>query len=97
VRPKPLEIIGALLLLLIRGTLLWFLIPLAALVWMLTLEWARRKGASLGAFLGWMDINMNFLLGRGPLRPFFRGLTFTWVPFAERAGVTHRIGKWDLV
>lgn len=85
------------LLLVIRGLLLWLLVPTGFLIWMVTLQWALRNRVSLGSFLGWLDNNLVYGLQRGPLRLFFRKPTVRWIPAKCRSEVTHRIRGVDFV
>lgn len=94
-RPNALGAIGALLFLIVRGALLWFIVPLGALVWLLSFQWIGRERVSLGAFLGWLDNNFAFALVRGLFRPAFPTSKIAWIPARERSQVTHRIGWTD--
>lgn len=82
-------------LLLIRGVLLWVVIPVAACAWLPAALWLRRRGVRLGHFLGWVDLNLIAFLARGALRPFFRAPP-AWVPADAMAEVTHRVTGLDL-
>lgn len=88
--------LALLVLLFIRGVLLWLLVPLGFVVWVLGAVWLIGRGATLGKFLGWLDSNFIIILERTLLRPFFAEPTHPWVPFADIAGVTHRVGPLDL-
>jgi hypothetical protein len=57
-------------LLLVRGLLLWLVIPIASLVWLVLCVWLLRKGVGLRQFLGWVDLNSVAFLQRSILRPF---------------------------
>lgn len=74
---KFLEMTGQLLFLVIRGILLWILIPFAFLAWVLMHSWAQR--ASLRQATCWYDANLSLLLAKGLLRPQIR--TVGRVPF----------------
>ncbi len=82
-------------LLLIRGVLLWAVIPLAACAWVPAALWLRRRGVRFGHFLGWVDLNLIAFLARIVLRPFFR-VPPTWVPASAMSQVTHRVNGLDL-
>ena len=88
-------VLGALLLT-FRGVLLWIIIPVGTLSWLLGIQWVGKNGVSLGALLGWLDLNTTFVLARGLLRPLFPDATAKWIPASERSRVTHRIGMGDL-
>ena len=57
---------GALLLLLVRGVLLWVLIPFAFLVWLLIHSWAQK--ASFRQALNWYHAYVLLALLKGPFR-----------------------------
>jgi hypothetical protein len=82
-------------LLMIRGTLLWIVIPLAVCAWAPAAPWLSRRGVRLGHFLGWVDLNLIAFLTRIILRPLFRAPT-PWVPASAMEQVTHRVSELDL-
>lgn len=96
-KTSALGAIAALLVLTVRGALLWLLVPIGTLVWMLTLQGVGKKRVSLGAFLGWLDNNLVFTLIRGPLSPLFPSAPVKWIPASQRFTVTHRIGAGDVL
>lgn len=63
----PLETVAAIVLWLVRGTLLWLILPCAFLGWILVHWWAQR--ASPPQTAAWYDANVVAALTRGPLRP----------------------------
>jgi hypothetical protein len=79
--------VGALVLLTVRGALLWVLLIVAPL---------RKRGVSLGKFLGWLDLNLISAIQRSLARPFFDA-AIPWTPLSAAAGVTHRIRLIDPV
>lgn len=81
-------------LLLLRGILLWLVVPITVLVWVPTSLRLHRRGVTLGQFLGWVDLNLIALLAHTLLRPLFRDPP-PWVPVVEMPGVTHRVGLLD--
>ena len=87
--------LGWLALLTIRGLLLWFLVPGSFVVWLLGAIWFVPRGATLGRFLGWIDINFILTIEETILRPFFPEPTHSGVRFADIATVKHRIGALD--
>lgn len=54
--------VSALALLVVRGLLLWILIPVGFVLWLVIFGWSARVG--LGAFLGWLDLNLTVALQR---------------------------------
>jgi hypothetical protein len=81
-------------LLLVRGVLLWIVVPLAFVCWLLLAVVLRRRGVGLGKFLGWVDLNLVAFLGRTILRPIVR-TPLRWVPVSEMAEVEHRLRAQD--
>jgi hypothetical protein len=86
--------IGGLVLLTVRGLLLWVLVPLGVLVWPFVVVLSRKRRVRLGQFLGWLDLNLTSALQRTVVRPFFDA-PIPWTPFDEVAGLTHRIRLLD--
>jgi hypothetical protein len=84
--------IAGIVLLLVRGILLWIAVPLGTIAWLVTLARIRRP---LGQFLGWVDANLIALLERTILRPLFPSPTQEWVAARDMRGVSHRIGALD--
>ncbi|WP_157373092.1 hypothetical protein [Agromyces sp. Root81] len=80
--------IGQFLMLVLRGLLLWAVIPLAALSWIVL---GPLTAASLGACVGWFDLNLIVLLQRFVLRPFVRDLELSWVPLSKMKTTEHRV------
>jgi hypothetical protein len=95
-RPRPVAVVGGLMLLFLRGILLWIVIPLAILAWLPAGYSLHRRGVSLGQFLGWVDLNLVACLERTILRPLFRA-PLPWVPARSIAAVTHRVSWFDPV
>ena len=88
---RLLEIVGGLLLMFIRGILLWLVIPIAFLAWVLVHGWAQHT--RLRHALAWYDFNTVSLLMNGPLRLMFRAEQRP--PFV---GVSHMgKGEWHRV
>jgi hypothetical protein len=88
------SILGGFVLLLIRGILLWVVVPVATCVWLVVALRLRRRGVTLGRFLGWIDLNLVACLQRTILRPLFRAPR-DWVPVDEMPKVTHRLRASD--
>ncbi|MBN9633612.1 MAG: hypothetical protein J0I18_23940 [Actinobacteria bacterium] len=84
----PNDPIAGVLLVLLRGLLLWLLIPLGTVAWILT-HWVSRTG--LGNFLGWLDNNMIAVLQRTVFRVGFPEPSCRWVRFRNIRSVKHRI------
>ncbi|MFF2271260.1 hypothetical protein ACFVTX_03250 [Agromyces sp. NPDC058136] len=80
--------LGQLVMLLVRGLLLWVVIPLAAVSWVAL---GPITTASLGACIGWFDLNLYVLLQRVVVRPLTQEAALAWVPLAEMKTTEHRI------
>jgi hypothetical protein len=89
-------LVGALILLTVRGVLLWVIVPFGVLAWPLVVVASRKRGLRLGQFLGWLDLNLTSAIQRTVARPFFDG-PIPWTPFSAAAGLTHRIRPLDPV
>lgn len=83
-------------LLYLRGLLLWVLVPLGFLVWVVGAVWLVPRGATLRSFLGWLDIQLVVTLQLSILRPFFSEPSISEVRFADIATLGHRVGALDL-
>ncbi|HEY2640706.1 MAG TPA: hypothetical protein VGI66_12590 [Streptosporangiaceae bacterium] len=84
--------IAGLLLLLVRGVLLWAVIPVAMCLWPFAYPGLRKHGVRFGEFLGWVDLNLMASLSQIVLRPLFRD-PLPWVAWREMPHVTHRV-RW---
>jgi hypothetical protein len=72
-------------LLLVRGILLWIVVPLAFVCRLLLAIPLCRRSVTLDKFLGWVDLNLVAFLGpivRTPL---------SWVPVSAMPEVEHRL------
>jgi hypothetical protein len=83
-------------LLLLRGVLLWVVIPVATCVWMIIRTVGRHRQLGLGQFLGWADLNLTAGLQRTALRPLF-ATPARWTAWSEVGNVTHRVRLLDPV
>ena len=84
----------ALVLLTIRGFLLWLVIPVGFVVWLFYFWWARS--ASLGQCLGWFDLNLVAFLQR-VMKRFIPYPTVQTVPNQKMSTVTHRFRSNDVL
>lgn len=85
-------ILGGVLLLLVRGVFLLIVIPVTLWIWLVTWPFLRRRGATLGQLLGWVDLNLVALLQRTLLRLVTR-TPLPWTPVSQLPRVAHRI-RW---
>ena len=81
----------ALILLGIRGVLLWLVVPLSLIAWPCLWPILRRHNIRLAQFLGWVDLNLISAIEHSILRPLIR-VPFPWSSARELPTVTHRIG-----
>jgi hypothetical protein len=79
--------IGQLVILFLRGLLLWVMVPLAALSWLVL---GPLTTASLGACVGWFDLNLVVLLQRIIL-PLTREPPLAWFPLSKMRTTEHRL------
>jgi hypothetical protein len=84
------------LLLALRGVLLWIVVPIGIVVWLFLGVILRRRGVTLGQFLGWLDLNLVSVIERTVLRPWVRS-PLSWTSAAELPKVTHRVRPLDAV
>ena len=62
--------VSALALLVVRGLLLWILIPVGFVLWLVIFGWSA--GVGLGTFLGWLNLNLTAALQRMVILPLGR-------------------------
>lgn len=67
---KSLAGFSGMLLLIVRGFVLWFLIPFSTVAWLLIHSWAQK--ATLGQAICWYDWNFIAFLLLMPFRPALR-------------------------
>jgi hypothetical protein len=76
--------------LLVRGVLLWVVIPASAIWWLIAITvnaLMRRPYVSVGQAIGWADFNLMALLTLGRLNPF--------VSWSKASKVEHRVSLLD--
>lgn len=93
---KFFENLALFLILLIRGVLLWLVIPLGFLAWMLMHSWAQR--VSLRQALAWYDFTAVSVLMNGPFRFMIRRTRRAPLLGLSRMGESeaHRVRLSDL-
>ncbi len=89
-------VVAQLMLLVIRGVLLWIVVPLGAFWWLVTWPLMHRHQVRLGQCLGWLDLNLIAAIQRSLMRPIIRSRQ-SWVPLAAMPTVSHRIALTDPV
>lgn len=85
---------AAVILLAIRGVLLWIVVPMGVLAWLFLGVVLSRRGVTLGQLLGWLDLNLLAVIERTVLRPWVRS-PLSWTPAAELPKVKHRVRALD--
>jgi hypothetical protein len=80
-----------LLLVLIRGLLLWLVVPAAVLGWLVAWPLLRRRQVRMGQFLGWVDLNLVAWIEHTILRAAIRSPR-AWTPAIAMPAIKHRIG-----
>lgn len=95
-KPEPVGLVAGLVLLTIRGLLLWFVAPMSFLAWLALSPWMRKRHVTAGQFVGWVDNNMTVFVQRGLLRPLFSRTTTQWIPARDLGRMTHRVRGNDL-
>jgi hypothetical protein len=86
--------LGTLVLLTVRGLLLWVIVPLGLLLWPFVAARLRKRGVGLGQFLGWVDLNLISAIQRSLARSLF-DTPIPWLPLSAASDVSHRIHKLD--
>jgi hypothetical protein len=85
---------GLLAFYLLRGVLLWILVPVAWLIWAFSWPIWKKRNVRAGQFIGWADLNFQALLHRSLFRPFVKEPVAP-VPVSGIPQVTHRVGWTD--
>jgi len=85
-----------LILLGMRGVLLWLVVPLSLNAWPSLWPILRRHNVRLGQLLGWVDLNLISAIEHSILRPLIK-VPLPWTSTRELPNVTHRIGVLDPV
>lgn len=81
-------------LLVLRGVFLWIVVPIGTVVWLFLGVTLRRRGVTLGQFLGWLDLNLVSMIERTVLRPWVPS-PVAWTSAAELPKVKHRVRALD--
>lgn len=81
-------------LLMLRGVLLWIVVPIGILAWLFLGVILPRRGVTMGQFLGWLDLNLIAVIERTVLRRWVRS-PLPWTPAADLPKVTHRVRALD--
>ena len=84
----------SLCLLVLRGFLLWFVVPLALLSWVLGWPYWRYRHIRARQLVGWADFNLIALLQRTILRPFIR-VRLEWLSLRRASTLDHRVRLTD--
>jgi hypothetical protein len=87
-------VVGGLLVLVVRGVLLWLVVPLALVAWPVVRLRQRRTGVTVGQYLGWIDLNLIASVQR-LATPVLVRKPIPWTPAADVSKVTHRLRATD--
>ncbi len=91
-----LEAIALFVLLVVRGWLLWLVIPITFLVWLVMSPirlTVRKPYITPGKLIGWADMNLTAAIGQMLVRPFGQRSDFT--PWSKVLSVEHRVSIVD--
>lgn len=88
--------VGGVALLIVRGVLLWIVVPIGLAWWLAAWPWFRSHRVRLGQVLGWLDLNLIAAMSRTVFRPLLRQPTRYWTA-GELPRVTHRTSVVDPV
>lgn len=91
-----LEAIALFVLLVVRGCLLWLVIPLAFFGWLAVSPirvLLNKQYIALSKLIGWADMNLTAAIGKILVRPFGRRSEFT--PWSKVLSVEHRVSIID--
>ncbi|WP_382309138.1 hypothetical protein [Herbiconiux sp. UC225_62] len=78
-----------------RGLYLWLLVPLGALAGTIAYPLLRKRDASIGQLIGWLDLNAFAAVFHSVLRPFRNSTQVPWVPLKDLSTVKHRVRIFD--
>lgn len=81
---------GLFVLLCVRSVLLWFVVPMAFIVWLVGLFWLWGK-IPLRMFVRWADWNVGVALCRSLLRPLMRDPLPEWVALGAASRLDNRV------
>jgi len=88
---RPLSGPVAILLLVVRGVLLWLLVPIAFLTWLVAMSWRTSARAPLGQCVGWFDLNLYAVLPCYVFGPLIPEPSLRYIPWRRMPQVTHRV------
>lgn len=89
-RGQTAAVVGGVAFLLVRGVLLWLVVPVGFVWWLVAWPWFRSRRVRLGQVLGWLDLNLIAAISHTAFRPLLRQPARYWTT-DEMATVTHRI------
>ena len=87
--------LARILLLTVRGVLLWVVLPMGCITWVLGAPRLHKRGIKIGQFLGGIDVNLIALIQHSLLCPFYRDSAQPWLSAREISRVVHRVGLMD--
>jgi len=84
------------LLLTLHGLIMWITVPLSYVVAYLILPIWRRRGASIGEVVGWINLNVVTLIFKSIARPLVI-TTPEWVSLEDAKSTGYRVSFLDFI
>lgn len=82
--------VGGVAFLVVRGVLLWLVVPAGVIWWLVAWARFRSRRVRLGQVLGWLDLNLVAAISHTVFRPLLQQPARYWTA-DEMSTVTHRI------
>lgn len=82
--------VGGVAFLVVRGVLLWLVVPGGFVWWLVAWPWFRSRHVRLSQLLGWLDLNLIAAISHTVFRPLLRQPARYWTA-NEMSTVAHRI------
>ena len=89
-RSQGVAAIGGVAFLVVRGVLLWLVVPVGFIWWLIAWPRFRSRRVRLGQVVGWLDLNLIAAISHMIFRPLIREPARYWTP-GEMSAVTHRV------
>jgi hypothetical protein len=88
------SVVGGLLVLVVRGVLLWIVMPVALVVWPFIRVSQRSARVTFGQYLGWVDLNLIACVQR-IATPLLVRHPIAWTSARDMSEITHRLRATD--
>lgn len=85
-----------LLVLTLHGLIMWITVPLSYAVACLILPIWRRRGASIGEVVGWIDLNVIVLMFKSIARPLVITIP-EWISLEDAKSSGYRVSILDII